>query len=162
MGDYKTERRTIHHVKLNAMGRPSKYSPELVEDICAKLSKGIPLAQICREEGMPGVQTVRDWMNADEAISVAIARAREDGEDAIAAQVLEIIDTPPERVQTQHGSSVIDGGDVANRKLRAEYRLKLLAKWNPKRWGDRVDVTSNGKGIPPCTIVVPPYDSAGD
>lgn len=132
-------------------GRPSKYTPELIEEICERLSKGEPLAAICRDEGMPGVQTVYDWINEREPVSVAIARAREVGEEAIAASVLDIVDAEPARVATMHGDQ-IDSGDVANRKMRAEYRLKLLAKWNPKKWGDRIDHTTGGNPIPTPVI----------
>lgn len=133
------------------MARPSKYSPELIEAICERLSKGEPLAQICRDQGMPHPSTVRDWMAANEEVSRAIARAREDGEDVIAAEVLEIVDAVPERVDTKFGSQV-DSGDVANRKMRAEYRLKLLAKWNPRRWAERIDVTSKDEKIEGNTL----------
>jgi hypothetical protein len=34
---------------------------------------------------------------------------------------------------------------VANRKLRIYTRLQLLAKWNPKRYGDRVEVEHQGE-----------------
>lgn len=95
-------------------------------------------------------------MAAKEEVSRAISRAREEGEDSIAADVLAIIDQAPERVATMHGDC-IDTGDVANRKMRAEYRLKLLAKWNPKKWGDKMDVTSDHKPIPaPVITVMPP------
>ena len=84
-------------------------------------------------------------------VSANIARAREAGEDVIAAQVLEIVDTAPAKVNTMHGDQ-IDSGDVANRKMRAEYRLKLLAKWNPKRWGERIDLTSKDEKIEGNTL----------
>lgn len=126
------------------MGRPSKYTPELVAEICERLSNGEPLAAICREDHMPGYRTVYDWAEGNEDISASIARARDEGEEAIAFDVLKIIDEPPATVVTKFGEA-IDSGDVSNRRLRAEYRLKLLAKWNPKKWGDRVDVTTAGE-----------------
>lgn len=133
------------------MGRPSKYSKELIEAICERLSKGEPLAAICREQGMPGYRTVYDWAEAMPDVSAAIARAREEGEEAIAASVLDIVDAPPSMVAGKNGE-YIDSGDVANRKMRAEYRLKLLAKWNPKKWGERIDVTSKDEKIEANTL----------
>lgn len=135
---------------VNKGGRPTKYTEALVEEICERLSKGEPLAAICREEHMPHRNTVGNWME-DADVSVRIARAREAGEERIAADVLEIVDMPPARVATPHGDA-IDSGDVANRKMRAEYRLKLLAKWNPKKWGDKIDMTSGGEKIPQTVI----------
>lgn len=34
-------------------GRPTKYTPELAERICERLSGGEPLTRICAEAGMP-------------------------------------------------------------------------------------------------------------
>lgn len=104
--------------------------------ICDRLAEGIPLREICREAGMPAWRTVYDWMDADEAFAAAIARARDIGADAIAAESLSIVDEAPER--TALGN--IDPGSVAHAKLRAEHRLKLLAKWNPKKYGDKLAI----------------------
>jgi hypothetical protein len=131
------------------MGRPSKYTEAIVKEICERLSKGEPLAAICRDKHMPGVQTVYDWGKANEAVSVAIARARDEGEEAMLADCLEISDTPAERNPMTGG---VDSGSVQEKKLRIETRLKLLAKWNPKRWGDKMDLTSGGNPIPAPVI----------
>jgi hypothetical protein len=139
------------------MGRPSKYSPELIEAICERLSKGEPLAAICRDEGMPGVQTVYDWINEREPVSVAIARAREIGEEAMLAECLEIAESPTST--TAFGS--VDGGHIQEKKLRIDTRLKLLAKWNPKKWGDKVDLTSGGEKLPQVIVNVPPLPNGG-
>lgn len=123
-------------------GRPSLYTVELGLEICARLGKGEPLAQICRDDGMPGVQTVSDWKNKHPEFSVSIARAREEGYDAIAAECLEIANTPLEGIET----TIKDDGRVeekrsdmlGHRKLQIETRLKLLAKWDPKRYGEKL------------------------
>lgn len=132
------------------MGRPSKYTPELVEEICERLSKGEPLAQICRDEGMPHVSTVARWGEGESeqarGISRRVAQAREYGFDALANEALQIVDSTPERVATKFGDQV-DSGDVAYKKLRAETRLKLLACWDPKRYGNKVDLTSGDKPL---------------
>jgi hypothetical protein len=85
---------------------------------------------------MPAWQKIYEWMARDPDLSGAIARARDIGADAIAEEALEILDTPPERILTKTGE-VIDSGYVTWQRNRAELRLKLLAKWNPKKYGDR-------------------------
>jgi hypothetical protein len=128
------------------MGRPSLKTPELVASICARLAQGEPLAQICRDDGMPDPSTVWDWQQTDKAVAQAIARARELGFDAIAADSLSIVDTEPDRVLTDVGDRA-DPAHVSWLKNRAEHRLKLLAKWDPKRYGDKIDVTSGGEAL---------------
>lgn len=114
------------------MGRPSKYSPELVDAICARLADGEPLAQIVRDEAMPGKTTVWDWEQAHPGVSERIARARLDGYDAIAAQAR----------LTARGAGD-SAGDVQRDKLIVDTDLKLLAKWDPRRYGDRMTLSND-------------------
>ena len=92
---------------------------------------------------MPIWRTVYNWMYADDALgergvglSSAIARAREVGYDAIAEDILSEMTQEPERILSEGGGR-IDSGYVQLIKARAEIKLKLLAKWNPKKYGDR-------------------------
>lgn len=124
------------------MARPSKRSPQVEDEICRRLSEGETLRAICRDEGMPSWQRIYEWVASDESFAGRIARARELGADAIAEHTLDILDEPPERTNTEHGDKV-DSGYVAWQKNRAEQRLKLLAKWFPKRYGDRQEIDLN-------------------
>lgn len=124
------------------MGRPSKYKPELVEEICERLGRGEPLAAICRsDEKFPHRSVVNDWMDANPEVSRLIARARDQGEEWLAAECLEIANTPVEGTETTvEGDKVTEkrADMLGHRKLQIETRLKLLAKWNPKKWGDKI------------------------
>lgn len=108
--------------------------------ICEQISVGTPLQEICRQKGMPAWRTVYDWMAADDDFAANIARARDLGADAIAEETLAIVDSEPER----GNDGKIDSAWVAHQKLRAEHRLKLLAKWNPKKYGDKVSAELTG------------------
>lgn len=120
------------------MGRPSDYAQEVADAICARLSEGEPLASICRDEEMPAVRTVSDWKRAHEAFSADIARAREDGFDKLAAQCLDIADeTNLDTIHTENGDRP-NTEWISRSKLRIETRLKLLAKWDPKRYGEKI------------------------
>lgn len=123
-------------------GRPTIRTDAIVDDVIARVSKGEPLASVCRTEGYPSTVTWYDWMKGDADLSERFARAREAGFDAIARDVLEIADDDPGT--TPQGT--VDGAEVMNRKLRIETRLKLLAKWDPKRYGDKVQVDGPGAG----------------
>lgn len=130
----------------NKGGRPTKYTPEVARIICEKLSEGIPLRQICREnEGFPAWRTVYDWMWRDAELSTAIARARDIGYDALAEECLYIADTPHIGTKRVYSSGAEEGEDsmtvteedmLGHRKLQIETRLKLLAKFNPKKYGE--------------------------
>ena len=135
---------------------------ELVETVLAGIADGVPLRQLCRIHGFSKSSWYR-WMEedaADESIASddklagRFARARIDGFDAIAEETLEIADDGTndwiER-ENKDGSTytALDGEHVQRSKLRVETRLKLLAKWDPKRYGDRVDHTSSDGSMSP-------------
>lgn len=130
------------------MGRKSTFNAKDAAEIADRLSKGEPLAVICRDEGMPGVQTVYDWRDAHPEFAVAIARAREDGFDAIAAECLEIAEDGSHDYKTKKRSNgeeyeEFDSEHVQRSKLRIDTRLKLLAKWDPKRYGEKLELNNN-------------------
>jgi hypothetical protein len=126
------------------MGRPSKYDPEIARIICEQLSEGVPLRQICRDnEGFPAWRTVYDWMGRDEELSASIARARDIGYDALAEECLLIADTPQfgqKQVMSDEGATTTIEDMLGHRKLQIETRLKLLAKFHPTKYGDRVAI----------------------
>jgi hypothetical protein len=121
-------------------GRPSKYSSAIAQEICEGLAEGTPLREICRRDHMPEWRTVYDWMRRDEALSTAIAHARDIGYDKMAEECLQIADTPmwgQKQVMTDQGTATTTEDMLGHRKLQIETRLKLLAKFNPKKYGDR-------------------------
>lgn len=133
-------------IKPKKMGRPSKYTPELAAEICERLSNGEPLRQICRDEHMPAWQKIYEWMAKDNELSGAIARARVLGYEAIAEETLLIADTPKwgtKETVGKDGATVTKEDMLGHRKLQIETRLKLLAKWDPKRYGDRLQLAGD-------------------
>lgn len=122
-------------------GRPSLFTQAIADAICERIGKGEPLEQICRDDNMPAVRTVNGWKNTNDTFSAAIACAREEGHDAIAAQCMEIADFGlNDTYVDDNGYTKTDTDVIQRSKLRIETRLKLLAKWNPSRYGDKVDV----------------------
>lgn len=127
------------------------YTQKVADEICERISVGETLQSICRDERMPAWRTVYDWMDKHDDFAASIAHARELGYDAIAEEALRIADTPMEgqKVVTDKNGKRVEKDDMlGHRKLQIETRLKLLAKWSPKKYGDRMDVTSDGKAIP--------------
>jgi hypothetical protein len=76
---------------------------------------------------------VRQWRALNPPFEAAFARAREDGADAIAANARKVA-----RGETGHST-----GDVQRDRLIVETDLKLLAKWDPKRYGDKLQVDAD-------------------
>jgi hypothetical protein len=116
------------------------YSDQLVEEIAERLSTGETLAKICRDAHMPSLNTVWKWQQGTgeraAALRETLTAARAKGLDAIAEEALAIADGERPLVGTRETI-----GEPATRdKLRVETRLKLLAKWDPSRYGEATQI----------------------
>lgn len=131
--------------KTNAKkGRPPEAVPEEIkEDILAWVADGKTLRDFCRLPDSPAWRTVYHWLEKDTEFLARFAHAREMGHDAIAEDTLALIDTRPEMAISDSGARM-DSAFVAWKKNQVEQRMKLLAKWNPKKYGDRVGVDHQG------------------
>lgn len=137
---------------LKKRGRPSLYSDALAAEICERLSKGETLQSICEDDHLPVVRTVNLWTENKPGFSSDFAAARARGFDAIAAEALTIADDDTldwKEVLDDEGRVVghkVDGEHVTRSKLRIETRLKLLAKWDPKRYGEKLELNGPNGG----------------
>ena len=128
------------------MGGQTKYTDAIAEEIVERMSEGTPLAVICRSIGISD-DAARDWQKVRPEFERAIARAREVGFDAIAQRARL---TMRGLREDQGGEST---GDFQRDKAIAEFDLKLLAKWDPKRYGDKIALTGGGPDDAPIQTV---------
>lgn len=131
------------------MTRRTKRVGNVVEVILERIAAGETLAAICRsDERFPTPSCWYEWVEKDEDLSRRFARAREVGADVIADDALRIADTPQIGVTEtdkidRHGKPYTERqrGDMTDhRKLQIHTRMQLLAKWQPKKYGDRMAV----------------------
>lgn len=128
------------------------YADTLVEG----LSNGIPLRELCRKHSVSKSAVYR-WMEADADFRGRIARAREIGRDEIFEECMSIADdNTNDYVERKNadGSTYeqFNADHVQRQKLRIETRLKLLAKWDPKRYGDKVALTGGSEEDRPISV----------
>lgn len=134
-------------------GRESTFRQDVADEICARLSKGEPLTQICKSDNMPAVRTVDNWREARPEFDAAIVRARAEGYDSIAAECIAIADqTDNDTIYGKHGERP-NTEWIQRSKLRIETRLKLLAKWDPKRYGEKLAI-GGASDLPPLQQAV--------
>jgi hypothetical protein len=109
----------------------------LVPAICDQLAQGVPMTVACKAVGMK-VRTVNLWRENDPEIAAQFDEARDMGHDVIAADALAIADDGRrDYVKDGDGKIAVDHDHISRSRLRVETRLKLLAKWDPRRYGDR-------------------------
>ena len=115
------------------VGRPSIYRENLGEIILERLANGESMVQICADDAMPGLRTVMRWAKENEQFGTEYAHARE-------AQA-EVMD---DKILTAANDAHTDP-QAARVKIEA-YKWRA-AKLAPKRYGDKLDVTSGGEAI---------------
>lgn len=108
-------------VSVNKGGRPSLFNETIADEIIERLSKGEPLAAMCREDHLPHRATVTGWCLALPEFAKRYSMAREVGFDQLAAECLEIADTPLEGIRTRTGK---DGEEVTREDMLGLRRVR--------------------------------------
>ena len=126
------------------LGRPTeKVDPIEAARICEWIAHGKTLREYCRKKGSVQWRTIYKWLDKDEDFRSAFARARDTGCEILFEECLELIDTPPVMCGSE-GNERIDPAFINWQKNRVETRFKMLSKFNPKRFGDRLGVEHDG------------------
>ena len=134
------------------------YSKEEIEstfeEIIKQISNGSSLRQVLRQSKMPSSQTFYLWINEDESKSKQYVRACDERAELIFNQILTIADsTADDIILDQDGKMVTNHNVIQRDRLRVDARKWALSKMNPKKYGDKVDVTTDGdkiNGLVPC------------
>lgn len=85
----------------------------------------------------------------DESRSKRYARATEMRADKMAEEIIQISDNVGgDVVKLPDGREIVDHAVVQRDRLRVDARKWILAKMNPKKYGDKVDLTSDNKALP--------------
>ena len=141
----KEEQITQIVLKQSKLGRPvSKPDPEIVEMVLEHVALGGTLRAFCRQKGMPSYRTLYRWLDKDqEFLSRFTYVSRFLGARAIAEEALALVDTPPP-VIGEGDNARMDNAHVNWMRSRSDLRLKLLSKWYPQEYGDKVGIDAKG------------------
>lgn len=107
------------------LGRPSEYTDEQADSLCAWIAEGRSANSWCRQHGRAMV-TVYRWLRERDSFRARYARAHEDRADSLADQLVDLAD------EQEHGTLE----SIAAAKLRIDTRKWVAAKLRPQRWGE--------------------------
>ena len=126
------------------MGRPSGFSQQLADAICARLAVGDSVREICRDEEMPEARTVFRWLAANEEFCQQYARAKQAGVEAMAEEIIDIADNGSndwmERNDKDNAGWIYNGEAARRSQIRIDARKWLLSKLAAKKYGDKLSV----------------------
>lgn len=131
------------------------YTPEeierIFEEILEYIEEGKSLRSILSSSDMPSSRTFYKWLDEDKEKVKRYARATEIRAEAIFEDMLEIADDGTNDFMTITKGDLeynIEDKEVTNRsRLRLDTRKWMLSKMQPKKYGDKLDVTSDGDAL---------------
>jgi len=137
---------------INPVGRPSILTPSMRVEIMALLSMGKSVRTICRDARMPGLTTFYNWLQTDKEFQDQYTRAKSDAADAMLEDIFDISDDAQnDYMEVTYGDQSVLRTNIENiqrSKLRVETRKWAMSKLQPRKYGDKLDVTSDGKQLP--------------
>jgi hypothetical protein len=134
----------------------------LFTHICDEMSKGRSLRSVLRDEDMPHSDTFYIWVNSDRLKTVQYAQACEKRAEKIFEEMLSIADDSTNDtmyIETKGGKEIeVEDKEWTNRsRLRIDTRKWMLSKMMPKKYGDKLDITTDGEKIAtPVIKMLPP------
>jgi hypothetical protein len=128
-----------------SMGRPSDYTDELAEEICAQVSEGKSLTDICESESMPARRTVYRWLREKPDFHRLYDTAVMDRADIIGNEIIGIADdTSGDFITDDKGRTVVDHENINRSRLRVDARKFVASRLNPRKWGERTEIVGAG------------------
>lgn len=130
-------------------GRPSKFSQDLVNEICKRIAVGESLRSICDDAQMPEKITILRWLSSDSfpGFSTQYAKARQQGLEVMADDLNDIADHGTNdwmaKNDPQNPGYAANGEHIARSRLRIDTRKWIMSKLAPKKYGERLEVAGD-------------------
>lgn len=116
------------------MGRPSKYTEAMADDICARIACGESMRAISVDPVMPAMSTLFKWLREHDKFSEQYARAKEESGDVDAERIEDV------------AKQVLDGQvDPASGRVAIDAFKWTASKKRPKKYGDKIHQELTGR-----------------
>ena len=133
-----------------------KQIDEFKKLIIEQISIGKSLNSLVEQKKVPSHQTVYNWLNEehenyDKIFLDNYARARQDQADFYADEIIEISDDSRndymEKLIGEEVVQVVNQENIQRARLRIDARKWVSSKLKPKKYGDKLDMTTGGEKI---------------
>jgi len=114
--------------------RPTILTSELIENICEMLADGKSMRTVAKEKSMPAMSTMFRWLRESDEFKEQYEIAKQESSDSMVEEINEIADNTE--------------GDTQRDRLRIDARKWTASKLKPKKYGDKIDHTTNGNELP--------------
>lgn len=110
---------------------PVKFSQAVFDRICDRMSEGESLRAICKTVGMPNKRTVMRWVEADQKLQIQYSAAQQLRAEHYFDEIVDIADSKSDPQKT---------------RVQIDARKWVLARMNPKKYGDKFTQELTGEG----------------
>jgi hypothetical protein len=100
----------------------STFTPDLFDRICERIAEGESLRSICRAKDMPNKRTVMRWLEKSEALQLQYSEAQNLRAECYFDEIIDIADSKADPQKT---------------RVQIDARKWVLARMNPKKYGDK-------------------------
>jgi hypothetical protein len=113
------------------MARASKFSQALFDRICERMAEGASLRSVCKAADMPNTRTVLRWLENDGKLAAQYAEAQQLRAERYFDEIIDIADSKSDPQKT---------------RVQIDARKWVLARMNPKKYGDKFTQELTGEG----------------
>jgi hypothetical protein len=146
------------------IGRPTIYSQKMADKICSNIIEGFSLRTVCKQDDMPCVATILNWLRTNKEFLLQYEKSKEEQADALAEEMLDIADDGTNDWMEKYGKDGANSGwqvnaeHVQRSRLRLDTRKWIASKLKPKKYGDKIAqensyTGADGQPVDPITKV---------
>ena len=117
---------------VNKGGRPTILNDRLIDEVCIRLSQGVSMRSVCRDDDMPCMATIWRWLRENDNFAKRYTAAKQESADAMIEDILAISDQDDEEESTNRS------------RLRVDTRKWIAAKLRPEKYSEKLDLTPSG------------------
>ena len=129
------------------MAYSEKEKTRIINAICDKIANGKSVRLSLTEINISWSAFTR-WIEKSEDKRKQYARAMSIRADTLFEELLDIADDGSnDWMTTNKGDIILDSEHVQRSKLRIDTRKWALSKMNPKKYGEKLDVTTDGEKV---------------
>lgn len=138
----------------NEVGRPSIYTKDIADKICQRISEGESVRTIVKDPEMPSSSSIFRWLLDEDKKEFweQYEKARNIQAELMFEELLDIADDGSNDWVQREGKDeeewwVQNGEAMSRSRLRVDTRKWYLSKVLPKKFGEKIDMTTDGKPI---------------
>jgi hypothetical protein len=130
------------------MAYSNKEKENILKTVCERIVSGEAVRNILKDKDMPAYATFFDWIDEDKEKLKQYARAKELYAESVFEDIILISDgSGDDLLIDENGIEQVNHQVIQRDRLRVDSRKWALSKMNPKKYGDKLDLTSKDEKI---------------